>query len=448
MSSTRRSFLKRSAMAAAATGAPALFIRNAHSRRAAKAAGGTSPNDKIVVGAIGINGMGFSDLRSLLKVPNVECGALCDVDQDVLAKRASEIYEMTSVKPAVYGDYRQLLDNKEIDAVVIGTPDHWHCLQMIHACEAGKDVYVEKPIALNIEECQLMIRAAKRYGRVVQVGQWQRSGKHWDEAVAFVHSGKLGRIRAVRAWAYMSWMPEVPDSPDEAVPDGVDYDMWLGPARKRPFNRNRFHFNFRWYWDYAGGLMTDWGVHLIDIALYGMRAKAPRSVVANGGKFAYPDDAQETPDTLQTIYEYDDFSMIWEHAVGIALGPFQRAHGVAFIGNNGTLVVDRSQWEIYPEVKGEAYKMEARPVRKGNPAERGLDQHTANFIECMRTRKRPKCDIETGSIAAVNSMLGNIAFRTDAKVHWNAKKMEFKKNDPANALTQARYRKPWKLPKV
>ncbi len=203
--------------------------------------------------------MGFSDLRSLLKIDEVECGALCDVDENVLNKRASELEVMasTSVKPKLYGDYRELLDNRDLDAVVIGTPDHWHRLMMVDACEAGKDVYVEKPLANSIYECQLMLAAAKQHNRVVQVGQWQRSGPHWTEAMDFVHSGKLGRIRSTRAWAYMNWLPAVPDIPDEPVPAGVNYDMWLGPAPARAFNRNRFHFNFRWYWDYAGGLMTD-----------------------------------------------------------------------------------------------------------------------------------------------------------------------------------------------
>ena len=242
---------------------------------------------------------------------------------------------------------------------------------MVDACAAGKDVYVEKPLANSIEECELMIKAAKRYNRVVQVGQWQRSGPHWSEAMEFVHSGKLGRIRTVRAWAYMNWLPAVPDVPDEPAPEGVDYDMWLGPAPERAFNRNRFHFNFRWFWDYAGGLMTDWGVHLIDIVLWGMQVSAPTSIAAIGGKFAYPDDAQETPDTLQAIYEFDEFSMIWEHAVGIELGPFQRSHGIAFVGNDGTLIVDRNGWELFPEVllsdgKRKGYRMPAVPPVTAN----------------------------------------------------------------------------------
>ena len=383
----------------------------------------------------------------------MECGALCDVDAGVRERRKRDVEEMTSVTPKVYGDYRALLENPDLDAVGIGTPDHWHCLQMVEACEAGKDVYCEKPLANSVEESRLMVAAAKRYDRIVQVGQWQRSGPHWAEAIDFVHSGKLGRIRTVRAWAYMNWLPPVPNVPDEPAPDGVDYDMWLGPAPKRPFNRNRFHFNFRWYWDYAGGLMTDWGVHIIDIVLWGMQATAPNSIAASGGKLAYPDDAQETPDTLTALYEFDDFLMVWEQATMIELGPFQRSHGVAFVGNNGTLVVDRQGWEIFPEEKLEnrrpvAWRMETRPPVAAAAGQRGLDQHTANFIDCMKTRRQPVCNAEVGSLAAVNAHLGNIAFRTGAKVHWDGADMTFKDNDAANALVRAQYDGPWKLPRV
>ena len=450
MSLSRRRFLQTSATGAAGASA-ALWTPPAY------AAGrqATAPSDRIVIGAIGVNGMGFSNVRSLLRQPGVECAALCDVDPGVLERRAGDVEAMGGKRPAIYADHRALLENDDLDAVVIGTPDHWHCLQMVDACAAGKDVYVEKPLANSIYECQVMTTAARHYGRVVQCGQWQRSGPHWAEAIEFVHGGALGRIRSVRAWAYMNWLPPVPDVPDGEPPEGVDYDRWLGPAPKRPFNPNRFHFNFRWFWDYAGGLMTDWGVHIIDIVLWGMQAEAPRSVVASGGKFAYPDDDQETPDTMTALYEFDDFLMTWEHATGIELGPFQRAHGVAFVGNNGTLVVDRQGWELYPEEKLEnrrpvGYKMPGRPRVAANPAERGLDQHTENFIACMRSREQPVCNADVASLAAVNAHLGNIAFRTGGKVVWDAKKQMFEgeADSAANKMLRTPYRAPWTLPQV
>mgnify|MGYP002837025645 CR=1 FL=1 len=446
MSLSRRRFLHGSAATAASA---ALWTPNAN------ALGGQpgSPNDRIRIGAIGVNGMGFSNVQSLLKLDGVEVVALADVDQGVLERRAKNVEDLTGGAPKTYGDYRALLDDDTLDAVVIGTPDHWHCLQMVDACSAGKDVYVEKPLANSIHECQLMMDAARTHQRVVQCGQWQRSGPHWAEAIAFVHSGTLGRIRSVRSWAYMNWLPPVPDVADASPPAGVDYDRWLGPAPKRPFNENRFHFNFRWFHDYAGGLMTDWGVHIIDIVLWGMQATAPRSVVASGGKFAYPDDAQEWPDTMTALYEFDDFLMTWEHATGIELGPFQRAHGVAFVGNNGTLVVDRQGWELYPEEHLEnrrpvGYKMPGRPRTVANQNERGLDQHTANFVDCMRSRTQPICNAEVASLAAINAHLGNIAFRTGGKVRWDSDAGRFEENAEANAMVTPTYRAPWALPSV
>ena len=399
-----------------------------------------APSDAIRIGAIGINSMGWHNVRSHLKVPEVSVVALCDVDDNVLQRRASELEGLTGEKPALHKDFRALLDDKDIHALIVATPDHWHPLITMLACEAGKDVYIEKPLANSIEECNAMVAAADHYGSVVQVGQWQRSGPHWDEAIAFVHSGALGKIRTAKAWAYQGWMTNIPVQPDGPAPNGVDYDMWLGPAPKRPFNPNRFHFSFRWFWDYAGGLMTDWGVHLIDTVLYGMQAVAPRSVLSAGGPFAYPEGGMETPDTQQAVYEYDGFTMLWEHAAGIDNGPYGRTHGVAFIGNNGTLVVDRQGWEVIPE----GDKMEA--IAKKPVTEPGLDRHTANFVDCIKTRATPNCPPRTAWLAAVNAHLGNVAFRTGRKVYWNQETGSFDGDDEANALIKSHYRAPWKLP--
>jgi len=391
--------------------------------------------------------MGMADLRSFLTNDGVECVALADIDRNVLEKRAGEISEQFDDKPGLYGDYRKLLDRKDIDVVIIGTPDHWHCLPMVEACQSGRDVYVEKPIANSIEECNLMLKAARKYERVVQVGQWMRSDQHWQNAVDFVHSGALGDIRTVKVWAYLNWVNSLPVLPDEQVPEGVDYNLWLGPAPKRPFNRNRFHFNFRWFWDYAGGLMTDWGVHLLDYALYGMNQYVPNSVMSSGGKFAYPTDAMETPDTQYTIYEFDDFGLVWESAIGIGIGPYGREHGVAFLGENGTLVVDRGGWEVIPEIKNGKALMEAVPrIGKLEGTPPGLDLHVRNFLECIETRKQPNADIEIGAHIARFAQLGNIALRTGRKVYWNPEQQQFINDDQANEFVKANYRVPWKIP--
>jgi len=438
----RRDFIQTSAVVASGTTVLSAFPGTAFASSRILGA-----NDRINVGAIGIKGMGMSNLKSFLKMDGVECVALCDVDNNVLGQRAGEVEKIQGNTPKLYGDYRKLLEHKDLDAVIIGTPDHWHCLPMVEACEAGKDVYVEKPIANSIEEIDLMIAAQKRYGSVVQVGQWQRSDPHWKNAVDFVHSGKLGKIRTVKSWVFLDWKHRLPVEPDSPAPVGVDYDFWLGPAPKRPFNTNRFHFNFRWYWDYAGGLMTDWGVHLLDYALYGMKQYVPKSVMSSGGKYAFPDDARETPDTQYAIYEFDNIGLIWESTLGIGQGNYGRAHGVAFIGENGTLVVDRGGWEVIAEAPQGKTRMESVPlIKKGG--ESGLDLHVKNFLKCMKNRETPNASIEIGGHIARVAQLGNIALRTGRKIFWDGEKGEIVGDEDVARYTRASYRAPWKLPVI
>ncbi|EMS31965.1 Oxidoreductase [Mariniradius saccharolyticus AK6] len=444
---TRRDFIQKSILAGAGISlSPFVSAESLHSF-----SNRIAPSDQLNVAVIGCKGMGWSNMNAHLKIPNVNCIALADIDQSVLAQRSEDVNKLRGKKPQVYGDYRKMLENKDIDAVIIGTPDHWHCLNMVDSLSAGKHVYVEKPIANTIEECNLMVKAKQRYGKMVQVGQWQRSGSQYAEAIAYVKSGKLGQIRLVKTWAYQGWMKPVPKVGDGPVPQGVDYDMWLGPAPKRPFNSNRFHFNFRWFWDYAGGLMTDWGVHEIDIALYAMGVTAPKSVMASGGKFAYPDDASETPDTLQTVYEYDGFNMLWEHATGIDGGNYGTTEGIAFIGNNGTLVVNRGGWKVIPETENKdgqrVSKIEEVPHTR--PSGSALELHAQGFVNSILQNDASKltCGIETGSIAAINAQMGNIAFKTGKKVYWDAAKGQFTDKE-ANQLMKANYHNGWKLPSV
>lgn len=404
--------------------------------------GGIGANDKINVGLIGCNGQGFANLKEFLRFPEVDCIAMADIDRNVLTKRLAETEQLQGHKVKYsYSDWRRVIDNKDVDVVIVGTPDHWHCLMAVATCQAGKDLYCEKPLGHSIEECNIMVAAAQKYNTVVQVGQWQRSDPHWQDAVAFVHSGKLGKIRTVRVFSYQGWCPSIPVKPDCAVPEGVDYDMWLGPSPERPFNPNRYHFTFRWFWDYAGGLMTDWGVHLLDYALYGMNVTAPKSIMASGGKFGYPDDACETPDLLQTIYEFDGFTVLWDHAIGIDDGAYGRNHGVAFVGENGTLVVNRNGWEVIPE----GNRMEAVPLTKPYGGG-GLYNHVKNHLECIKTRNRAcNASIEIGAHIAKFSELGNIAYRTGKKLVWDGKTFGDKEAD--TYLTRV-YRDPWQLPKI
>jgi len=434
---SRRKFLKNSAIAAAGLSIAPAFSGTIK---------GIPASDRINIGLIGCNGQGFSNLSAFLRHPEVECLALCDIDESVLNRRASNVEKIRGNKPAnLYRDWRKLIDNKDINLVIVGTPDHWHCIQMVAACEAGKDVYCEKPIGRTIEECNLMVKAAAKYKSIVQVGQWQRSDPHWQDAVNFINSGKLGKIRLVRVFSYQGWCPTIPVLADEPVPAGVDYDMWLGPAPRRPFNRNRFHFTFRWFWDYAGGLMTDWGVHLLDYALFGMNVTAPKSIMAMGGKYGYPDDACETPDSLQTIYEFNGFNVLWDHAIGIDDGAYGRNHGLGFVGENGTLVVDRGGWEVIPEKVNNKIRMEAVTLKKGT--NEGLKNHVKNHLDCIKSRNpNTNASIEIGAHIAKFSALGNIAYRTGKKLVWDGKK--FTNDTEANSYLIPDYRDPWKLPVI
>ncbi len=447
MNTTRRNFIRHSSLALMGTGASFLFPIELLAAIRKK----VGPNDRINLGLIGCKGMGFSDLLSFLKISEVSVVALCDIDKNVLAERTAELENAGIKKPKLYGDYRKLLENKDIDIVVIGTPDHWHCLQLTDAIRTGKDVYCEKPIANSIQECNVMRSAVNASDRMVQIGQWQRSQPHFVDAINFVYSGKLGEIRLAKAWAYQGWMKPIPPKPDSDAPKGVDYDMWLGPAPMRPFNPNRFHFNFRWFWDYAGGLMTDWGVHLIDYALYGMKAGTPKSVMALGGKFAYPNDASETPDTLQTVFEYDGFSILWEHATGIDGGNYGRNHGIAFIGNNGTLVLDRNGWEVIPENEFQGWGIEGIPRMERLPLqqnqENGLDLHTRNFIEAVKSRdaKSLNAPIKVGYETALVSHMGNVAYKSGNRLYWDKEQGKFT-DEAANKYLEASYHNGWELP--
>lgn len=434
---SRRNFIRHSASAiAAGLVMPSLLNENNVFARTVGA------NDKINVALIGCKNMGWADLSDFLLHPEVDCVALCDIDRNILGEKASELEKLRDKKASLYSDYRKLLDRKDIDAVIIGTPDHWHCLQMVDACAAGKDVYVEKPIANSIAECDAMVAAAKKYNRVVQVGQQQRSGNHWHEMKRYIDSGKLGKIARVNVWANFNYATILSPVPDGSVPAGVDFETWLGPAPKRTFNEKRFHGLWRMFWDYGGGLMTDWGVHLMDMALWGMNVKGmPNRVISSGGNFAYPDNYAETFDTLSVIYEFDDFLIQWSNIAGTETGPYGRNYGVEFKGTNGTLVANRESWEVYPEQN----KIEAI---KSMPNYQDHKDHVTNFLNCMKSREmNTACTIDNGSLCAKYAHLGNISARVKSALIYDDVKRTFN-NAEADKLVKPAYRKPWKFPEL
>jgi predicted dehydrogenase len=258
--------------------------------------------------------------------------------------------------------------------------------------------------------------------------------------VEFVRSGQLGKVGLTRAWAYLDWIRPIGNPPDGPVPTGVDYDLWLGPAPKRPFNPNRFHFNFRWFWDYAGGLMTDWGVHLIQVLLWAMGNEPPRAVVASGGKYVLEDNS-ETPDTQMAVYEFPSYTLVWEHKVGVGLGLYNRPWGMSFTGTEGTLVINDSGWEILREPSKDSLRAAKFPG--------GVDPrpaHVRNFLDCVKSRQRTVEDLDEGHFLSTVAHLGNLALRTGERIRWDAVREEVVGSAAGQALTTVAYRAPWSLP--
>ena len=449
MKSNRRKFIQKSAAAlAGATLVPALpQITIAKNWKVA-------PSDQLNVALIGGRGRGFHVLEQHLGLPEVNCVGICDVDENVLSEKSAvlaEKYGQKAKRSAArqYTDFRQILENKDIDAVIIGTPDHWHCLPAVYACQAGKDVYVEKPMANTIAECNVMAAAARHYNRVVQVGQQQRSGQVWNDVMAYIKAGKLGKLRKATIWANFNYGVGPEKRANAPVPSGVDYDLWLGPAPAKPFNPSRFHGSWRFFWDYGGGLMTDWGVHLIDMALWAKDIITPPKVtLAYGTNASFFDRDRETYDTMSVTYPMDDYIIIWEHTAGTQNGPYDNLYGIAFTGDDGTLVAHRGGWEVFPEWDGEKEvpKIEKVEFQKGNP---GHDLHIRDFVKCVKERGTPACSPEIGRAVALAAHFANIAVRTGTyKLEWDDQKNKFTNAKEANEFIVPEYRDPWKLPKI
>ena len=430
---TRRDFLRQSASAMAAS---IILPRSLRSHTFVAPSVGAS--DQLNVALVGCRGMGWSDLRDIMNHPGMNCVALCDVDRSVLDRRAADAEKNWGRRPQLFGDYRRLLEMKDLDIVVIGTPDHWHCKILIDACQAGKDVYVEKPLANSIGECDAMVAAAERYGRIVQVGQQQRSAQLWHSMKRYIDSGQLGTIACVNVWANFNYGALRNPAPDGPVPEGVDYDMWLGPAPERPFNPRRFHGTWRMFWDYGGGVMSDWGVHLIDMALWGMNVTTvPQRVIASGGSHAFPDDFGETFNTLQAVYELPHCQIRWSN-VTIESGPFGRAYGVEFKGTKGSLVANRESWEVIPQ-DGQLEPVVTKPTNNDH------FDHTTNFLDCVRRRDpQTACTIQNAALCAKYTHMANIAARTRQSLTYDAAKRTFH-NREADRLLMPSYRKPWRL---
>jgi predicted dehydrogenase len=381
-----------------------------------------------------------------MRQPNLVATAVCDVYDRNLKMAMALANGPSGGNARSVGDFREILDDKSIDVVCIATPDHWHAYMTVEACKAAKDVYVEKPVATTIDEAGKMVDVARKYNRVVQAGTMQRSAIHFQKAVDLVRSGEIGKVTFVRTWNYgHSGSQGIGNPPDSDPPAGLNWEKWLGPAPARRFNANRFgvdpedrYFStFRWFWDYAGGMMTDWGVHLLDIVQWAFDEAMPTSATASGGKF-YLRDNRETPDTLQVTYEYPGFLAVYENRESNQQSMFDRDYGILFHGDRATLFVDRRECRVISERGSTLMNWEMKNTSGGNL------EHWANFLDCVRSRQRPISDIDKCRRSTSTCLLGNIALRSKQRVDLDSKTWTVSQPEAKQYLSRE-YRAPWKL---
>ena len=403
-------------------------------------------NDKLHVGFIGMGKMGRSNLGFAVRQENVVVPAVCDVFQRNLDTAANFAKQHGNPDVKALKDFREILADKSIDAVCISTPDHWHAYMTVEACKAGKDVYVEKPISVTIDEGKKMVQAARKYNRVVQAGTMQRSAVHFQQAAEIVRSGRLGEIAFVRTWNYGNSSQEgYGNPPDEAPPETLDWNSWLGPAPYHEYNANRFgvdpkdkYFStFRWFWDYAGGMMTDWGVHWLDIVQLAFNEQMPKTITAIGGKFWIKDN-RDTPDTLQVTYDYPGFIATYENRSSNSQSMFEKSGGILFCGTKATLFVDRAGYKLVPERGSSVEPEEVKSTSGGNT------EHWANFVQCIRTREKPTSDIEKCFRSTSTCLLGNIALRSKLRLDWDEQKLTVAQPEGRKYMSREE-RKPWKI---
>jgi predicted dehydrogenase len=386
-------------------------------------------NDKIVVGHIGVNNRGKDHVKRL-----ADCtAALCDVDQQVLEREQRNV-AAGGGKCDVYGDYRRLLDRKDIDAVVIASPDHWHALMAVAACEAGKDVYCEKPLSLTITEGRAMVAAARKYGRVFQTGSQQRSDARFRLACELVRASRLGKLERIEAGIPKAGQSQAP-VPDCDPPAWLDYQLWLGPAPQRRYNPMRVHVPhraWRWWWDYSGGMVTNWGAHQLDIAQWALDADQSGPIEVSGSGQYHPEGWFPVPFAVNLQYRY-------ANGVTVEVAS-QFKLGVTFVGSEGRLFVSRGKIESDPP------EIVKRPLGAGGVHPNQSTDHVGNWLDCIRSRKSPICDVEIGHRSATACHLGNIALRTGRTIHWDPVAERIVGDEEAAGMLRRPYREPWRQP--
>ncbi len=438
----RRRFFQCSA-AAAGLGLAGAAAKTAQARNQPAA------NDRIAVAVMGVRGRGGHLLRAFASLAEVHVSYVCDLDERVLGPQAEAIEKQTGRRPRAIKDFREALDDNSLDALVLGTPDHWHAIPTILACQAEKDVYVEKPDGHNILEGRTMVAAAVKYRRVVQLGTQARSDPSLQKAIQHIAAGKLGRVRFAKAWE-SSRQGSIGHPPDGDPPPGVDYDLWLGPAPKRPFNPRRFHGSWRWFFDYGTGDLGNDGVHRLDKARWGLEAglaaegkelpKTPESVSAHGGKH-YFDDDQQWPDNLMVTYGYPGCVLTYEMRIWSPYPLEGEREGAAVLGDDGYMVIGNRRWRAF-DAKGSQVAQDS-----------GGDHtvaHAQNFLDCVRSRQKPAADLETvGHPSSLLCHLGNAAWRAGRTLRFDPETCTFVGDEDANRyLTRPKYSEPWLLPKI
>lgn len=395
--------------------------------------------DKVNIGMIGVGGRGRGLLGICSSLPDVNVTHLCDADQASLERANQVIAKSGRPQPKTTNDMRRLFDDKTVDAVVVATPDHWHAPATILGCDAGKDVYVEKPASHNIREGRLMVDAARRNGRIVQVGTQSRSRPSTIKAMEIVKSGKIGKVVMAKAWN-VQLRDDIGHKEDSAVPEGVDYETWLGPAPWIPFNENRFHYNWHWHWHFGTGDAGNDGAHQLDVARWALGVDYPKTAKGMGGKFFFDDD-QQTPDTMNVTFDYGEKALIWEMRIWNPYGMDGQDNGVAVYGSEATIQIGRwnRRW---------GYKLFGRDGKlvEHNDANDESDDHMRNFVDCIRTRKLPNADISIGHLSALHCHLANIVARTGRNVAFDRESEQAINDDEANLYVRRRYRTHWSTP--
>ncbi len=436
---TRRQFLASTSAAGAAIGFGTIGLAAPTSGKDS-----TGPNEDIRVACIGIRGRGNAHMSGLESVPGTKVVALCDIDQSVLNSRTDQLQKRTGRKIKRFADYRKLVEDKDIDAVGVSTPNHTHALIGIAAMQSGKDVYLEKPCSHNIWEGRQLVAAARKYKRMCQHGTQGRSCPAIEEAMGKIREGIIGDVYMARGLCF-KWRPTIGRTPDEPVPPGVNYDLWLGPAPRRPFSRNRFHYNWHWHWDYGNGDMGNQGVHEMDMARWGLGVGLPRRIHAAGGHFMFDDD-QETPNSLTCIFEYPEQKkmLVFEtrhwmtNDEGFRSGPSYIV-GVTFYGSEG-----------YMQVKYFGYKTFLGKKREPGPNATGSSNEYERFIAGVRRRKHEDLgvEIEDGHLSSALCHLGNISYRLGRTVNFDPRTETFPGDEQADAMLSRDYREPYVVPRI